>query len=158
MATNNAINQHRPSGFEVYLTASTANDVTGDNTQYTIVCDGVIGTDGNYNTGTGIYTVTQSGVYAITSNIVFQNITNQTSCYVLVYNTAANYFYPWDCAMDTLDNAGTLALPSVVTISMAAGTTMYVAVAGLAGAKTVGITGGNAPYKTQVSCFLIGYV
>jgi hypothetical protein len=62
MATNNAINLGKY-GFSAYLSA-TADNVTGDSTAYTVICDtATLNSGACYNAGTGIYTAPVAGTY-----------------------------------------------------------------------------------------------
>lgn len=155
MATNNAINQHRPSGFSAYLSASTADNVTGDNTDYTILCDTTLITDGNYNTGTGTYTAPATGRFLISGAVMLNNIVAQTYIQVAVVATGVTY-YPYTMAAATPSTGTQLRLPYSVLIQMTAGDTCQLHVVLGGSTKTVGVVGSAAPYSTWFSCYQVG--
>lgn len=155
MATNNAINQKRPTGFEAYLSAPTANNKTGNGAAYTVICDSILVTDGNYNAGTGVYTVPTTGRYLISANLIFSNVGAQTSSQVR-FNNSGTLYIPWYTTMANLATGGLLALPAVLILQLTAATTLQLDAYAAGSTQTVGVYGGNAPFGTTFSCYLLG--
>lgn len=156
MATNNAINQKRPSGFTAYLSAPTANNVTGDATQYTVLYDTTIVTDGNYNTGTGIYTAPATGRYLVSGSVMFTNLgAGHINGQVLITSTGVTYI-PWIINAYGASSSTQLTLPFCTVISLTAGDSLKVNCLAAGSTKTVGIIGSGSPYSSWFSCYLVG--
>jgi hypothetical protein len=154
MATNNAINQYRPSCFSAYLSASTTDDVTGDGTVFTIPFDTTLYTDGNYNIGTGIYTAPLTGRYLITGVVMYNNIGAHPDVQVIINNNGMLYS-AWLINGTNAASGTQLRLPFSQLISMFATNTTKISVVVTGGTKTVGIVGSGAPYSSWLSCTLV---
>ena len=91
------INSNAPSvksSFNAYL-STTQTNVTGDNTDYPLVCDVVtVNVNSNYDSSTGVYTIPASGTYSFCVSVGIDNFTNLFS-YALctVFNAEQNKHY-----------------------------------------------------------------
>lgn len=154
MATNNAINQNRPSCFSAYLSASTTNDVTGDGTVYDVLFDTTIFTDGNYNTGTGIYTAGLTGRFLVSGAITLNNIGAHPRVQVYV-NAGAYLYYPWLINGTNAATGTQLTLPFSQLVNLFATETVKISVVVTGGTKTVGVVGSGSPYSSWFNCALV---
>lgn len=85
-SNNILINSSQPR-FRAY-TSAVVNNVTGDNTAYNIICDTEdydIGS--NYDTGTGIFTVSVSGVYLFVAQAFLDGNPTSTTMYLRLVAT-----------------------------------------------------------------------
>lgn len=74
--------------FQARLSATTANDKTGNGTAYTLICDTeTFDQGGDYDNATGIFTAPVAGRYVFTARLAWNNVVAQTS-YNLLINTS----------------------------------------------------------------------
>lgn len=158
MATNNAINNVRPTGFAAYLSASTTNDKTGDNTTYVPIFDTVQINDGSYNNGTGIYTVPTTGRYIIGATTTVTNLgAAHTSGTISIYNQTTGNSYPGNILNPYVISVSTAAPLMVYTITQfTAGDLININIRVAGSTKTVGIAGSGSPYSSYIYCYKVG--
>lgn len=137
--------------FAAYLSASTTNDVTGDGTVYTVICNTENGDQqSNYNSGTGTFTCPTTGLYLYTWYVTLQNLDvvhtsgyNHVSGSVDIRGTMLNVG-----AVRDSSNTCTISVSALVFTTATNTVNSKITVSG--GTKTVGITGGldgdGAPY------------
>lgn len=125
--------------------SSTANNVTGDGTFYTVLFNNVSSdTAGAYNAGTGIFTVPVKGFYQILANVTFQAVNNPAFNDFLIDISAGSsqierFGNPY-LLVNTSSLAGLVVSGGVVCN---AGDTIKTQVRVSGGAKTVGVDGGS---------------
>lgn len=149
--TGGSVIKPKQPAFAAYLSASTSNDVTGDGTVYTVICNTENGDQqGNYDNATGTFTCPTTGVYLFTWYVTLQNLdAGHTSGYnhVSGSNDLRGTMFNVGAARDT-GNTCTLSASAMIFMTAANTVNSKVTVGG--GTKTVGITGGvdgdNAPY------------
>jgi hypothetical protein len=92
MATNNAINQHKPFPlFFAYLNASTGS-VTGDGTNVFVPFNTTSFNNLTcYNTATYKFTVPTTGTYLLNVNLIASNVNAKTGSGVIVFVNGATY-------------------------------------------------------------------
>lgn len=152
---NNTLNQLRPTGFMAYQSASTTDDKTGDGSAYVVICDTPIKTDGNYNTGTGVYTVGSTGFYYIAGTVRLNNIDATHTLYTLKLVTTTYTYDFFKINAFAASESGIFAMCAGVTVPLTAGDTFAMHAVVSNGTKTVGIIGSGSPYSTFISCVKI---
>jgi len=131
--------------FSAVQSADIAN-VTGDGTNYTVICNTEIFDIGNnYNNATGIFTAPITGVYWFVGNAWFGNVGTGTRGNVTLQTTARRYvgsaFNP-----QTLKDIGNDIVQHVTAIAnLNAGDTAYLTMAISGQAKTVRANGNGEP-------------
>lgn len=167
MATNNSVNNRLgPSGSLVMSTAgamtlaqqpcflaylgTTVTNVTGDGTNYTLICGGIVlDKASNYNGSTGVFTAPVGGSYLFNCGITLGAGTISTSTtFSAQLVTNNNTFTPININPAAASVAAGLSQNFSIVTSMSSSHTAYivVTVSGLVGA-TVSIAGG-APILT----------
>lgn len=137
--------------------SSTASDVTGDGTAYTIPFNtAVINLSGSYNTGTGVFTAPTTGNYLFTSTVNIQGLLTGHTEGIFSFN-GSNYetrFARYN--MGAMATSGVFSASGSVIVPMTAGQTMSVFVFVTNGAKVVDVVGAAAPvFYTNFSGYLI---
>ena len=132
--------------FSAYL-SSTANDVTGDATVYTVAFNTkIFDQQTNYNTGTYTFTAPVTGHYIFS---VIYLIGGLTASHTRGYNgivTTSKSFYTDTMNYTALKNpSNQLAVNNAVFVAMTAGDTAYAAIGVDNGTKVVDIIGSSAP-------------
>ncbi len=144
------------SAFAAYLSASTSNNVTGDGTNYTVLCDTkIFDQNTDYTTGSGTFTAPVTGRYCFGLGITGQNLQSADSPYQLIITTTSRVFNSTYNLGGTLRSSGTLLYTSQTLALMTAADTctFHIVVAG--GSKVVGITGGASPHYTYCFGYLV---
>lgn len=139
--------------FGAYLGASTANNVTGDGTAYTVICDTEnFDQQGNYNAGTGTFTCPTTGIYLYTWYVTIQNLDaghtsgyNHVSGSVDIRGSMLNVG-----AVRDNNNSCTLSVSALVATTAGNTVNSKITVGPNTATKTVGVVGGvdadGAPY------------
>lgn len=133
---NNCTNNYNPSDFIAFKGhyANPVANVTGDGTQYTLVVDTIdYNVDNCYNAGTGLFTSSNSGYYAVISILRLYNITpgGSTSWYnyaSLTYNvsTGATIAKAILNSEKSCDSDGKLVISASDIVYLAKGNTLSV--------------------------------
>lgn len=141
-----------PAAFSAYKSAPTA-DVTGAGTTYTVIFDSVIfDRTAGFNNSTGVFTASATGLYLLTTNVLFYNFGGVTiTAAALQIHTSNRDYYVADGAFQYV--AGSLqqiSLGGGVIADMDAGDTVSIKVYinGLAG-DTADLYGGAADVYFQ---------
>lgn len=144
-----ATNASQPA-FSAYLSANTANNVTGDGTSYTVICDTVVFDQAsNYNNATGVFTAPVSGRYQFNVIVVLQNITTQTAFQTKIVTTGGTFVNQQGIGGIF---SGIDYIPLSIFCNMAAGNTMTLQTAAFGSTKTVGVVG------TAINTYISGYL
>lgn len=148
-------NANQPA-FVAYLSSSTGNNVTGDGTVYTLICDTTrFDQNSNYNTGTGTFTAPIAGKYYLFVRLLTANIGaahNPLQALITASGITYNGSYI---------NAGVVASGSSVEgncfiiANMAANDTATFKVQVSASTKTVGVIGGASGEFTYCGGYLV---
>ncbi len=152
------INYTSISKFGAYL-SSTASDVTGDGTDYTIIFDTEIYDDANnYNNGTGVFTAPVAGIYNLSSKISLQQISDQTLCgfNITTTGTYANTYTTWGVSPVNVKRGDNVMTCDVsLSVRMDAGDTAHISISigGGGNAKTIDVIGLNG--ASYFSGFLV---
>lgn len=134
--------------------SATGTNLTGDGTQYTLVCNTVtLNTGSGYAGGTGIFTAPSTGTYFFTFNIFLSNlIATHTNVYV--------YFQIVTVSSDrvislnpyiTQNSSGEFGISGSIVKSMTASQTAKVIIAVSGGTKTVSVVGGTGDTYSSFS-------
>lgn len=155
MATNNAINQHKPFPlFFAYLDASTGS-VTGDGTAVTIPFNTTSFNDGSYNTGTYTMTAPVTGVYLLNANFLANNCNGKNG--IAFSFTVPGSFHLSKCNPDIATTGTQYAMNSSLIIKLTAADTVYIELNIAGGAKNCAIlSSGAVDPRTWFSATLIG--
>lgn len=142
--------------FLAYLSASTANNVTGDGTQYTVICDTeTTDVGGNYNNSTGVFTAPVTGNYLLNFTATYQNLTSgHTNNQIRIITTSATFLGSF-FGFGASGLGGTYGASMSVICPMTAGDTATFIALAATSTKTVGFTGGASPRETFVSGMLV---
>lgn len=144
--------------FQAYLSAPTAA-VTGDGTQYQIICDTVVRNDNSiYNATTGLVTFDQTGLWCVNAVISVSGVTGS--------NTSGNFFFENPVAVSfycyenfnaaTATAGGEFALGLSALVQATAGDTLGInAIYSGAGSPNVLISGSDVG-TTSFSGFFVG--
>lgn len=145
------------------ILSSSANDVTGDNTYYTIIFDTEVFDIGSgYNNSTGIFTAPITGKYFLTSNVMYfiNASTGGLTCFSCINTSNGPY---WNSEMPTKRTCANFSGPGAdswvgnnygVLADMDAGDTAEVLFASFGGSKTDDIYGAADPW-TSFSGYLV---
>lgn len=155
-STGRTTNTVQPA-FHAFLTASTANNVTGDGTIYTIVFDGEhFDVGSSFNTGTGTFTAPKTGKYMFVVNLMTTNsVGSQTTGQLLLVTTARTYQSYYDNPT-TVKNTGNFYGKQLTIIAdMTASDTAIVQLQMSGSTKTVGIFGDATGTYTNFCGYLV---
>ncbi len=128
------------------LSASTANNVTGDGTPYTIVWNTSSFDQGsNFNTGTGTFTAPIAGKYLFGCSVGAQNLGAAHATFQLaVTTTAFTQILNYSSAFTSAGGGALYLESSSVLLTMAASDTAIVVITVAGSTKTVGVYGGTS--------------
>lgn len=129
--------------FHAYLSAPTANNVTGDGTNYVIIFDSEkFDVGGNFDTATGIFTAPKTGKYLFCINFMTTNsVGAQTTGQLFLVTTSDTYEAPYDSPTATRNAGDFYGKQLSILAQMTAGDTAYVQLNLAGSTKTVGIFG-----------------
>jgi hypothetical protein len=156
MATNNAINKHKPIPlFFAYMAASTGS-VTGDSTAVQVPYDSTLFNDGSYNTGTFTFTAPSDGIYLLNSGILTNNTNGKTTMTFQFFIAGASLStYNCNPSIITLGGYYSNNINSIVQLTTAQAVYVNFYIAG--GAKNCSIrSAGVTDPRTWFSATLIG--
>jgi hypothetical protein len=136
------------SAFFVGLASSTANNVTGDGTQYSFNTTGVnvfYNLGSNVNTSTGVFTAPYDGYYLFTVQVEFTNVTSSHNDAQLLLNVGGNLYTMDRRNPGTQLEAGSTQahIAGTVQVQVLKGTACYPVVSVNGSTKTVGILSSN---------------
>lgn len=146
--------------FSANKTSSTANNVTGDGTEYAIIFDNVIFQQGSaYSNSTGVFTAPVAGKYFFCFSALCAGIVAQTTGEAYLITPSGKYDGTYMSPATTVAAGGFLMLSSSACVILAASETVSFAVALSGSTKTCGVVGsaggsGNKIF-THVNGFLI---
>ncbi len=141
---------HQPA-FSAYNSASDA-DKTGDGTSYTVLCDTeIFDQDNEYNTGTGTYTATYTGVYVFCANTLVQQSTAAMNGIIQISTSNRNY----NANTLSVCNVGNQAMSGTFVVDMDAADTAVMNVSFGGSTKTADIYGGT-DMRTSFGGYLLG--
>lgn len=128
--------------FDAYLSADTANNKTGDNTGYTVICDTAVFNDGSaYNATTGLFTAPATGRYLFQGAVAITNFgSSHTTANASIVTSGGkiyrgNFINPF--ASQASGNVASFSVSAIVPMTAADTANLQVAVSG--GTKTVGV-------------------
>lgn len=155
MATNNAINQHKPFPlFFTYLSASVAN-ATGNAVLYDIAFDSTLFNDGSFNTATHVFTVPTTGIYLLNTSALYSNMTGRTYGTTRFYIDAG--FVGGTFIPNTVVVGDQYQDQNNVVMKLTAAQTVKISAFVVGGAQTVGIiSAGATDPRSWFSATLIG--
>lgn len=138
------INRPLQSAFYAFNSATDLN-VTGDGTNYTIICDTeVYDQNGDYNNGTGAFTAPVAGRYMFTAGVQLLQLAATMTAGVSAITTTSAVLYLQDSRFGPIrDVNSNLAINGTCQTNMAAGDTAIFTVAVFLGTKVVDVTGVN---------------
>jgi hypothetical protein len=143
--------------FSAYLSASTANNVTGDGTGYQIIFDTEVFDQGaNYNNATGVFTAPIAGKYLFTFYCFLQNLTTSHNFeQMLIITSNRNYSGNYiNIANVQVGGSNFLQLTMSAFADMDAADTAYCQIQVGGSTLTVGVFG-NAQMNTAFTGALI---
>ena len=124
---------------QAYVSSALTN-VTGDGTLYTVVFGGVSFQQGsNYATGTGIYTVPVTGIYAVTVNLTINNLTVANTSGELRICTNASTITRKIFNPGPVLTGGQFSINDACFITLTATQTIFINIQVSGGAKTAGL-------------------
>jgi hypothetical protein len=138
--------------FGAYLTAQ-VNNVTGDNTAYTVICDTELSDDGGYyNNATGVFTANQDGKYRFTAKA---NLTGLLAAHDTQTISIIAGGQTYSRTMQFFDGANVLsknAMELNIQVALSSGNTVYMQVQVTGNpstpAKVVDVEGSSATRQT----------
>jgi hypothetical protein len=151
----NAKSTTRPNmpAFSAYLSSSTSNNVTGDGTEYTIVCDTeVFDRGGDFASGT--FTAPITGIYQINAKVVLANVAAAHSRFLFKIVTS-NRSYIADMGDLQPDANNRVSAGFSVLADMDASDTATFSITVIGSTKTVGVLGTTEPW-TAFSGYMVG--
>jgi hypothetical protein len=137
--------------------ATTATNVTGDSTDYTILFDNIVfDQDSNFNTGTGVFTAPVTGRYYFSVQIAVANMNiSMTAAYFQVSCTSRAFLF-YNCNPYAISNSGSAGLVGSSFVDMAATDTLHVHIAIAGSTKTVTLVGNSSgDIRTSLSVYLV---
>lgn len=148
-----------PVVFNAFLNASVSN-VTGNGAGYYIPFNGTtVNTGGGFNTGTGIFTVPNTGVYSFNTNLYIQSLTNPL--FTIGYSQfdinsgAADYIFLDTNFFNMADGNGNLVSNGSLILPLTAGDTVRVFFSVIGGGMTVGLAGAASASQTSFSGYQV---
>jgi len=156
MATNNAINQHKPIPlFFAYMAASTGA-VTGDGTTVKVPYDSTLFNDGSFNTATYEFIAPSNGIYLLNTGIIADNANGKTSAGIQFYINGV-LFNAYGCNPNLITVGGSYSKNVNCIVEMTAAQSAYLIFYVAGGAKNCAIiSAGAANPRTWFSATLIG--
>lgn len=142
--------------FSAVLSAPTGNNVTGDGTVYTVICNTVLSDNtSSYNNSTGIYTVPVTGTYLFTCSIYLLNLgaAHTDGTWLITTSSqgqATNAVNPFAVSI-----GGQCSFPVSCTVKLTAADTVRIKIVVNGSTKTVGVYGNN-DLSTCFGGFLVG--
>jgi hypothetical protein len=133
--------------FSAYLVTATTNDVTGDNTIYTVIfATEVFDQNSDYNNGSGLFTAPVTGQYRFSANVELVNMgAGHTAAYILL-DTTDTTFFSFQCNPYVARNAGDgYGMNISQLVHLDAGDAARIQVCVQNSTKTVGVYAAAAP-------------
>lgn len=132
--------------FYAYL-SSTASNVTGDGTVYTVICDTVlVNQTSSYNNATGIFTAPVDGLYTFSANVALTGIGVAHTNGTIIFLINGNSVYTAINNPALINSGGVLAFNATTgPYPMTAGQTAQFNAAITGSTKTVNVFGLSAP-------------
>lgn len=145
--------------FSAYLTADTANNVTGDASAYALnnsAFTEIYDLGSNFNASTGIFTAAVSGVYVFGCSIQVANLGSGHAAGAFSLNTSNKLFdYSRLNVGAARDTSNIVGQGAGVVAFLDAGDTAYLQTTVSDGTKTVGVLGQNNAMRTSISGALV---
>lgn len=154
MTTNNAINVSIPYKFSAYR-SDVDNGVTGDATNYHVVCDVAICNINNaYSTRTGNFTTPVAGMWLLGGNMNWGDcVVANTQFNVMLQNNALVLYRYVKLASGNTYRSDFASWSTVISLAASEVIAMYTEVDGNA-TKNVSVSGGSVPYVSWYGIYL----